>query len=75
MPTEAQRHIMARAATLALWCEAEETKLADGSDFDAGAYATISNSLRRLLCDLGLERRARDITPSLSDYLAGKAAQ
>ena len=73
--TEAQRHLMARAATLAIWCEERETELANGAEFDAGQYATIANSLRRLLTDLGLERRARNVTPSLSEYIAGRAAQ
>lgn len=73
--TEAQRHLVARAATLAIWCEERESELGEGGEFDAPAYATISNALRRLLSDLGLERRARDVTPRLSDYLAGKGAQ
>lgn len=73
--TEAQRHLIARAATLALWCEERETELAAGSEFDASSYATISNALRRLLADLGLERRLKDATPTLGQYLAGKAAQ
>lgn len=73
--TEAQRHLVCRAATLAIWCEEREAELAGGAEFDAGAYATISNALRRLLTDLGLERRARDLTPTLDQYLAGKAAQ
>ena len=72
--TEAQRHLVARSATLAIWCEARESELAAGGEFDASAYATIANALRRMLSDLGLERRARDITPTLSDYLAGKGA-
>lgn len=73
--SEAQRHLVARAATLAIWCEQREAELGEGGEFDAGAYATIANALRRLLSDLGLERRARDVTPRLSEYLAGKAAQ
>lgn len=73
--TEARRHLVARAATLAIWCEERETELANGAEFDAGQYATISNALRRLLTDLGLERRARNVTPSLSEYIAGRAAQ
>ncbi|MFN3473841.1 MAG: hypothetical protein ACK4ZW_07325 [Blastomonas sp.] len=72
--TEAQRHLIARSATLAIWCEAREAELANGAEFDAAAYATISNALRRLLSDLGLERRARDVTPRLHDYINGKAA-
>ena len=72
--TEAQRHLVARAATLACWCEERESELAQGQDFDALQYATVSNALRRLLSDLGLQRVARDVTPSLSDYIAQKAA-
>lgn len=73
--SEAQRHLVARAATLAIWAEAREVELAEGKDFDAGQYATIANALRRLLSDLGLERRAKDVTPSLADYIEGKGAQ
>ena len=72
--TEAQKHLVARAATLACWAEEREAELATGQDFDATQYATISNALRRLLADLGLERRAKDITPSLQDYIKGRAA-
>ena len=72
--TEAQKHLVARAATLACWAEERESELATGQNFDATQYATISNALRRLLADLGLERRAKDITPSLQDYIKGRAA-
>lgn len=60
--TEAQRHLVARSATLAIWCEARETDLAQGLEFDASQYATVANALRRLLSDLGIERRAKDVT-------------
>lgn len=71
--SEAQRHLVARAATLACWCEERESELAQGQEFDAAQYATISNALRRLLADLGLERKSRDVTPSLSAYLREKS--
>ena len=71
--TEAQMHLAARAATLACWAEEREAELARGEEFDAAQYATIANALRRLLSDLGLERRSRDVTPTLHDYLAGRA--
>ena len=73
--TEAQQHLVARSATLAIWCEARESELGDNKEFDAGQYATIANALRRLLSDLGIERRAKDITPTLDQYLAGRATQ
>jgi hypothetical protein len=73
--TEAQRHLIARAAVMGLWCEQREAELAEGADFDAGAYATIANAQRRLLSDLGLHRQARNITPTLEQFLAARAAQ
>ena len=72
--TEAQRHLVARAATLACWCEERESELAQGQDFDALQYSTVSKALRRLLSDLGLQRVARDVTPDLASYIAQKAA-
>lgn len=71
--TEAQRQLVARAATLAIWAEQHETELASGGDFDPAQYSAVSNTLRRLLSDLGLERRARDVTPTLHEYLAQRA--
>lgn len=70
--TEAQKHLTARAACLACWCEEREADLANGQEFDVLQYSTVSNALRRLLSDLGLERRARDVTPDLQTYIAGK---
>ena len=72
-PSEAQNQIIRRAASLAVWCESHEAKLAAGEALDITTFTTACNALRRLLADLGLERRARDITPSLSEYLASKA--
>lgn len=73
-PSEAQEQIARRAAALAVWCEGADADAANGKPLDIATYTTASNSLRRLLCDLGLERRARNITPSLTDYLAATAA-
>ena len=66
----AQRAIVRRAASLCVWCEAVEVRLAAGEEIDI--YTTAANSLRRLLVDIGLERRARDVTPSLDAYLLAK---
>jgi hypothetical protein len=71
--TEAQTAIARRAVTLIIWCESIEAELAAGKALDVGEYSTAANSLRRLLADLGLERRARDVTPTLQQYLEGKA--
>jgi hypothetical protein len=38
-------------------------------------YATLTNALNRTLASLGLQRRARDVTPSLDQYLAARARE
>ena len=70
-PTAPQLAIIRRAAALAVWCEQAEAEQAQGGDFDVASYTTAANTMRRLLADLGLERRAKDVT-SLSDYIAAK---
>jgi len=72
-PSAPQFAIIRRAAALAVWCEQAEAAQAQGEELDVAAYTTATNALRRLMADLGLERKARDVTPSLSEYLAGKA--
>jgi hypothetical protein len=71
-PTAAQDAIARRAATLCVWCELAEAEMAAGGKIDIGEFATTANAMRRLLVDLGLERKARDVTPSLSRYLADR---
>ena len=68
-PTEAQVAIISRAATLIAWCEDQETAYARGEEFDVAAYNTCTNTLRRLLSDIGMEPKTKDITPSIADYL------
>ncbi len=71
--SETKRHLAKRASALIVWCEVEEARLATGETLDVQTYTTAVNALRRLLCDLGLERVARDVTPPLADYLNAKA--
>lgn len=69
-PSEAEKQLIRRAASLSTWCEAQEVRLASGEDIEIGPLTTAANSLRRILQDIGLERRSRDVTPTLSSYLA-----
>jgi hypothetical protein len=74
-PSGAQSAIARRAAALCVTCEQAEAEMIAGKPLDLGAFTTAANSLRRLLSDLGLERRAKDITPSLSAYLTTRSTQ
>ena len=45
------------------------TRLALGQEIDLGQYAQTVSAMVRVASRLGLQRRARDLTPSLSDLL------
>lgn len=72
-PTAPQLAIIRRAAALGVWCEQAEADQAQGKELDVAAYTTATNTLRRLMADLGLERKARDVTPDLQTYINGGA--
>jgi nitrogenase molybdenum-iron protein alpha/beta subunit len=71
-PTEAQIAIISRASTLIAWCEDQESAYARGEEFDVAAYNATTNTLRRLLRDIGLEPTSKDITPSIAEYMSTK---
>jgi hypothetical protein len=58
-----QREIIKRAAMSGAVCEDLECKWLEGQKIDIGDYALLANSQRRLLATVGLERRAKDISP------------
>jgi hypothetical protein len=72
-PSGAQSAIARRAASLCVVCEQAEAEMLAGGILDLAEFTTAANSLRRLLSDLGLERRAKDITPSLASYLTSES--
>lgn len=49
-----------------------EARWVAGEQVQLGDYLQAVNVQRRLLATLGLERRARDVTPTLQEYLASK---
>ncbi|KAB0676706.1 hypothetical protein [Aureimonas leprariae] len=74
-PSEAQTIIARRACTIAVWCEQAEASMANGNGIDIGEFTTATNALRRLLSDLGLERRAKNVTPDVRGYMELRAAE
>jgi hypothetical protein len=73
MVSGAERILIRRAAMLTLQCEMMEARWSE-NEGEASAkqidvYQRTANTLRRLLATLGLERRARDVTPTLGDLL------
>lgn len=71
--TEGARQLVQRAGVLGAYIEDAEARWIAGEPFEPNEYLAAINVQRRVLATLGLERRARDITPSLATYIAAKA--
>jgi hypothetical protein len=68
--SEAERSIVRRIATLTVELERMEATFAVAGEAEPqqiDLYQRTANSLRRLLESIGIERRQRDVTPSLAD--------
>lgn len=75
--SEAERSIVRRAATLTVELERLEARFAEAGQAapaELDLYQRTAGNLRRLLEAVGLERRARDITPDLGAYVSGRVA-
>ena len=73
--SEAKKIIARRAAFETLQLELIEERVAKRYNGEAppktlALYQRVSNSLRRLLESIGLERKAKDVTPTLREYWA-----
>jgi hypothetical protein len=67
--SEGQRQLARRCATISIMCEKLEGEAAAGNDIDVDAYGTLTDRLGRAFGRLGLRRQARDVSPTLSDFL------
>ena len=68
----AERSIVRRAAVLTTELERLEAKFAtvgEASECDLDLYQRMTNTLRRALEAIGLQRRAKDIGPTLGDLI------
>ncbi len=74
--TAAEASIIRRAAAITVELERLEQRFATDDATDPATldqYQRAANSLRRLLESVGLKRRITDVTPSLGEYIEGKA--
>jgi hypothetical protein len=70
-----QKQLIRRNAALCVLAEGVECDLAAGKDIDAGVFVTLCNAQNRISTTIGLTRAVLDVTPSLRDLLAAKAAE
>jgi hypothetical protein len=68
--SESRQQLIRRFAAAAVLAEQLESRLANGEQIDIQEHATLSSTLVRLAARIGIDRVARDVTPSLAEYLA-----
>jgi hypothetical protein len=67
--SEAQRSILRRVVSLEVELERLEGILAGGGAIDLDLYSRCANTCRRLLESLGVQRKPKDVTPSLAEII------
>lgn len=73
--SEGQRQLARRAATLCIMCEKLEGQAASGEDIDLDVFGQMTDRLGRCFNRLGLRRQAREVVPTLQQYLADRGAR
>ena len=77
--SHSEKVLIQRAAMIALQCEfIEERWSRNGGEattrYELEDYQRAANNLRRMLLALGLQRRSRNVTPNLANYLRSNDA-
>jgi hypothetical protein len=70
--SEARLQLIRRFAAAACLAEQLESRLVRGEPINLAEHATLCSSLVRLGQRIGVERIAKDVTPSLAEFLAAK---
>jgi len=72
--SEIRLGLLRRLAATTVQAEMLEARMVNGEAIDIATLCTLASTTVRLSQRLGLERRTRDVTPSLGQYLAARTA-
>src|SRR5215831_8621531 len=72
--TDGRLRIARRFRAACVLAEELEGRLARGEEIDVERHALLCSTLTRLAQRIGIDRRAKNITPSLSEYLTPQEA-
>lgn len=72
--SEIRLGLLRRLAATTVQAEMLEARMVNGEAIDIATLCTLASTTVRLSQRLGLERRTRDVTPSLNQYLTGRTA-
>ena len=67
--------LVRRLAATTVQAEMLEARMVNGEAIDIATLCTLASTTVRISQRLGLERRARNVTPSLGQYLAARTDQ
>jgi len=70
--SEAREQLIRRFAAAAVLAEQLEAQLAMGEEIDINQHALLCSSLVRLAQRIGIDRRMRNVVPTLAEYIATK---
>jgi hypothetical protein len=73
--SESKQQLVRRFAACSVIAEQMEAGLARGEKLDITAHSQLSSTLVRLSSRIGIDRRAKGITPSLASYLDNNSSQ
>src|SRR5262249_22641468 len=73
--SESRVQLVRRFAAAAVLAEQMESALGRGEQIDIAQHALLCSTLVRIAQRIGIDRRAKNITPSLSDYLSAADAE
>lgn len=71
--SEARKVLCRTFASTAVMLERLDAQLVNGGAVDVNQYAQLASTLVRIANKIGLNRSARNITPTLAEYLDAKA--
>src|SRR6478736_3645297 len=72
--SEVRLGLVRRLAATTVQAEMLEARMVNGGAIDIATLCTLASTTVRLSQRLGLERRARNVTPSVGEYLATRTA-
>jgi hypothetical protein len=70
--SEVRLGLVRRLAATTVQAEMLEARMVNGDTIDIATLCTLASTTVRLSQRLGLERRARNVTPSVGEYLAAR---
>jgi hypothetical protein len=72
--SEARLQLIRRFSAASVLAEQMEARLARGEQINIQEYSLLVSTMVRVAQRIGIERRARNVTPSLEQYLSNKKA-